>query len=49
MASDTDRTIISGLLALAGLYPTNNESNWDNSVNWQPVPLRTIATENDNV
>lgn len=50
ISSDTDRTIMSGLLVLAGMYPTDNETNWDDgTVNWQPVPLRTIATEQDNV
>ncbi|ODN05943.1 Lysosomal acid phosphatase [Orchesella cincta] len=49
VSSDTDRTIMSGMMALAGLYPTNNETNWNSTVNWQPVPLRTIFTDDDNL
>ncbi|CAL8096145.1 unnamed protein product [Orchesella dallaii] len=49
LSSDTDRTIMSALVALAGMYPTNNESNWDNTINWQPVPIRTLFPEDDNL
>lgn len=49
LSSEVDRTIMSGLLALAGMFPTNNQSSWDENVNWQPVPLRTIPTAQDNV
>lgn len=49
ISSDTDRTIMSGLLALAGLYPTENVTTWDSNVNWQPIPIHTVFTEDDNV
>lgn len=50
LSSDLDRTIMSAQLNLAGLFPTNkSQTNWNPDINWQPVPLHTIAMEDDNI
>lgn len=49
LSSETDRTIMTAQLSLAGLFPVNNVTNWDTSVNWQPIPLRTVSRKQDNV
>jgi len=48
-SSDLDRTIITAQICLAGMFPAENGTAWNPDLNWQPVPLRTIATEHDNV
>ncbi|CAG7718142.1 unnamed protein product, partial [Allacma fusca] len=50
-SSDIDRAIMSGELVLAGLFPPNadhSDSMWNPSVNWQPIPLHTISSTEDN-
>jgi hypothetical protein len=50
-SSDIDRAIMSGELVLAGLFPphpNNSDSMWNPSVNWQPIPIHTISSTDDN-
>lgn len=47
LTSDYDRTIVTALLVLSGLYPA--KERWHSSIDWDPVPLRTIPHEIDNV
>lgn len=48
-STDTDRTINSALVNLAGLfYPTDGE-RWNEDIAWQPVPVHTVPKKFDNV
>jgi lysosomal acid phosphatase len=49
LSSDLDRTILSAQLCLAGMFPTPNGTQWNPQLNWQPVPVHTIASAQDNV
>ncbi|KAK4881239.1 hypothetical protein RN001_004558 [Aquatica leii] len=40
--TDTNRTKMSLLLVLAALYPPNSPLNWNNELNWQPIPYNII-------
>lgn len=46
-SSGTDRTIMTALAALAGLYfPTKNEI-WNDDILWQPIPVHTLPINED--
>jgi len=49
LSSDTDRTIMSAQLALAGMFPTVNGTPWNPQLHWQPIPIHTLATKDDNL
>lgn len=44
---DLDRTIMSALSALAGLFPPSGQQIWNNDILWQPVPVHTIPISLD--
>lgn len=49
-SSHTDRTLMSGELFLAGMFPPSDEELWsDDHLRWQPIPVHTIPTSCDNV
>lgn len=51
-SSDFDRTIMTALTCLAGLFPTHigqEESDWNSDVNWQPIPVHSIPNSMDHV
>jgi len=50
-ASDVDRVIMTGQECLAGLYPgpSSDRDFSYTTLNWQPIPLRTIPRPLDNV
>ncbi|XP_055296490.1 testicular acid phosphatase homolog isoform X2 [Sitodiplosis mosellana] len=42
-STDYDRTIMSALVNLAGLYPPTGDDIWNEDIsNWQPIPVHTI-------
>lgn len=47
-ATDSDRAINSAQLVAAGIWPPNEEQKWG-PINWQPVPIRSDALNEDNV
>jgi len=50
MSSDMDRTIMSAQMNLAGLFePQNLNQNCNSSIEWTPVPIRTIPSKSDKV
>lgn len=48
-ATDVDRTLMSALSNLAGLYPPEGKDVWDSSIAWQPIPVHTMPESQDNV
>jgi hypothetical protein len=48
LSSDYDRTIVTALSVLAGLYHPVKEK-WHSSIFWDPIPIRTLPHEIDNV
>ena len=46
-STDYDRTRMSLLLVLAGLYPPKGSQRWKSDLNWQPVPMRDAPIDND--
>lgn len=47
-ATDSDRAINSAQLVAAGIWPPNEEQKWG-PINWQPVPVRSDALNEDNL
>lgn len=41
-SSDVDRTIMSALCCLAGLFPPADDEIWDESIEWQPIPVHIV-------
>lgn len=41
-STELNRTKTSLLLVLAGLYPPKSPLNWNNNLNWQPIPYNII-------
>jgi len=48
-ASDVDRTMMSALSNLAGLYPPKGPQVWNPNLPWQPIPVHTVPLEQDNI
>jgi len=48
-SSDVDRTLMSAMSNLAGLYPPVKEQEWNPDLLWQPIPVHTLPLEEDNV
>lgn len=38
-STDTQRTKMSALLVLAGLYPPKDKQVWNEDLDWQPIPV----------
>ncbi|XP_022901850.2 venom acid phosphatase Acph-1-like [Onthophagus taurus] len=45
--SDTDRSQMSLLLVLAGLFPPNVDQTIKNDLNWQPIPYKCLSFKDD--
>lgn len=49
-SSWVDRTVMSAQSVLAGLFtPEKPDEIWNKEVNWQPVPVYTLAKDQDTV
>lgn len=47
LSSDMDRSIMSALANLAGLFVPNDEEIWNNRILWQPIPVHTLPKQVD--
>ncbi|XP_044741619.1 prostatic acid phosphatase-like isoform X2 [Chrysoperla carnea] len=48
-STDVDRTIMSALSNLAGLFPPSADDVWSGVHDWQPIPVHTIPDYADNI
>ncbi|XP_029165964.1 uncharacterized protein LOC114936816 [Nylanderia fulva] len=47
-SSDTHTTKMSLQLVLAGLFPPTDTQQWNNDLNWQPIPITYVPRVTDN-
>ncbi|KAG4065183.1 hypothetical protein HA402_007580 [Bradysia odoriphaga] len=48
-SSDTDRTLMSAEVNLAGLFPPVKNQIWNSMLLWQPIPIHTTPVKSDNL
>lgn len=46
-STDVDRTLMSAASNLAGLFPPKGDQRWDQSLEWQPIPIHTVPQAED--
>ncbi|XP_059018590.1 prostatic acid phosphatase isoform X2 [Mustela lutreola] len=46
-STDIDRTLMSAMVNLAGLFPPEGVSIWNPSLPWQPIPVHTVSLSED--
>ncbi|CAH0726538.1 unnamed protein product, partial [Brenthis ino] len=47
--TDYARTKMTALVVLAAMYPPTSEQNWNEDLNWQPIPYDTINKMDDDL
>lgn len=48
-STDVDRTLMSALSNLAGLFPPTTAQVWNSDMPWQPIPVHTIPEKLDHI
>lgn len=48
-STDVDRTLMSAECAMAALFPPSNGQIWRSDFRWQPVPIHTIPSNEENL
>lgn len=48
-STDVDRTLMSALSNLAGLYEPSTTDIWNPAIDWQPIPVHTLTEKLDSV
>ncbi|XP_053323779.1 prostatic acid phosphatase [Spea bombifrons] len=48
-STDFDRTLMSALTNLAGLFPPVGRHTWNPDIMWQPVPVHTVPLSKENL
>jgi len=48
-STDVDRTLMSAMSNLAGLYPPKGNQVWNPNLLWQPIPVHTRPLADDNL
>ena len=48
-STDVDRTLMSAMSNLAGLYPPKGNQIWNPNLLWQPIPVHTRPLADDNL
>lgn len=48
-ATDMDRTIVSALSNLAGMFPPEGYQKWNPDLDWQPIPVHSVPNEFDDI
>lgn len=48
-STDVDRTLMSAMSNLAGLYPPSGYQKWNPDLDWQPIPVHTVPLDLDNL
>ena len=46
-STDVDRTLMSALSNLAGLFPPQGDQVWEADLPWQPIPVHTLPQDED--
>lgn len=46
-STDTDRTLMSAQVSMAGLFPPSDYMEWSEDLAWQPVPVHTVPQAED--
>ncbi|XP_044534241.1 prostatic acid phosphatase [Gracilinanus agilis] len=46
-STDVDRTLMSAMTNLAALFPPEGSSIWNPKILWQPIPVHTVPTSED--
>lgn len=48
-STDYERTKASAQLVLAGLFPPKDQQIWNETLHWQPIPIKYSPIEEDEV
>lgn len=46
-STDEERCLLSAECTMFGLYPTSNDENWNDKLNFQPIPIHTMPLIDD--